>query len=118
MHLSTIQIISLTGSLFFLLLILWSVRQKRLQEAYAILWLLIGIMITAVSLNINFLRTISELIGIQYPPATLFLLLLCGVIVILFQYSLLLSKNQARISRLTQEIALLKQELEKLKEKK
>ena len=108
----------ITVAIVFLLLILWSVRQKKLQEAYAILWLLIGIMMITVSLHPKILRAISKIIGIQYPPATLFLLLLCGVIVILFQYSLLLSKNQARISRLTQEVALLKQELEKLKEKK
>ena len=118
MFFSTIQVVSLAGSIVFLALILWSVRQKKFMEAYAMLWLLIGVMMLFVSFYPSVLRLISSYIGIMYPPATLFLLLLCGVIVILFQYSLLLSRNQERISRLTQEVALLKNEIEKLKKKK
>ena len=113
-----IQVVSLVGNIVFLLLILWSVRQKKLKEAYAMLWILIGVMMLGVSFYPNVLRWVSQYIGIVYPPATLFLLLLCGVVVILFQYSLLLSRNQEKISRLTQEIALLKNELEKLKKEK
>ena len=101
-----------------LLLILWSVRQKKLKEAYAMLWVLIGVMLLGISLFPSVLRLISQYIGIFYPPATLFLLLLCGVITILFQYSLLLSRNQERISRLAQEVALLKNEIENLKKQK
>ena len=112
---SAIQLISLAGSIVFLLMIVLCVRQKKLKEAYALLWLLIGIVMLVISLKPELLRWISEWMGIVYPPATLFLLLLCGVLVILFQYSLLLSRNQERISRLTQEIALLQNELEKLK---
>lgn len=115
MFFSTIQIVSLTGSIIFLLLILWSVRQQKLKEAYAMIWLLIGFVMIIFSVFPNILHVISRCIGIVYAPATLFLCLLCGVIMILFQYSLLLSKNQERISRLAQEIALLKNELEKLK---
>lgn len=118
MPIPLIQILSIAGSLIFLLVILWHVRQKKLKEAYALLWLLTGVMMLFVSIAPNTLRQISNLIGIVYPPATLFLLLLCGVIVILFQYSLLLSRNQEKISRLTQEIALLKNEIEQLKKQK
>lgn len=115
--LTKIQIFSLIGSILFMLLILWHVRQKKLKEAYSLLWLGIGVMLLFFSLWMNSLRIISSFIGIQYAPATLFLLLLGGVMLILFQYSLLLSRNQEKISRLAQEIALLKNELEKLKRK-
>lgn len=118
MEIPVFQILSILGSIIFLLIIIWSVRQKKLKEAYAILWILIGTGMLFVSIVPNILRVVSNLLGIVYPPATLFLLLLCGVFVILFQYSLLLSRNQERISRLTQEIALLKNELEKLKRDK
>jgi hypothetical protein len=118
MAIPMIQIVSFAGSVVFLAVILWSVRQKKLKEAYALLWILIGLVMLAVALWPNVLRVLSSLIGIMYPPATLFLLLLCGVIVILFQYSLLLSRCQEKISRLTQEIAVLKNEIEKLKKEK
>ena len=113
-----IHILSVIGSIIFLLMILWSVRQKKLKEAYALLWLVTGIGMLVISVFPALLHYISELVGIFYPPATLFLLLLCGVIMILFQYSLLLSRNQEKVSRLAQEIALLKNELEKLKKQK
>ena len=118
MNVSVIQLIALSGSFLFLAIVLWSVRQKKLKEAYSLLWLFTGMILLFVSIWPRSLHLVSEWIGIVYPPATLFLLLLCGIILILFQYALLLSRNQEKISRLAQEIALLKQELEKLKEKK
>ena len=116
--LSKIQIISTVGSLCFLLIIFYTVRQKKLKEAYAILWIFSGIIMLVLSVWTNCLRVISDLIGIVYPPATLFLFLLCGIILILFQYSLLLSKNQERICRLAQEVSLLKAEIEELRKKR
>ncbi len=115
--LSKIQIICTVGSICFLAMIFFSVRQKKLKEAYAILWIFSGLIMLVLSVWTDCLRKISDLIGIIYPPATLFLFLLCGIILILFQYSLLLSKNQERISRLAQEIALLKAEIEEMRKK-
>ena len=115
MNISVIQLIALLGSFLFLAIVLWSVRQKKMKEAYSLLWLFTGIVMLFVSIWPRSLHLVSEWIGIVYPPATLFLLLLCGIILILFQYALLLSKNQERISRLAQEIAILKKELDALK---
>lgn len=100
-----------------MMIILWHVRQQKLKEAYAILWIAIGLGMNVLSVWTGGLYIISDYIGIVYPPATLFLLLMCGLILILFQYSLLLSRNQERISRLAQEMAVLKNELERLKGK-
>lgn len=112
------QLLAIAGSLFFIVLVLHTVRQKKLKEAYALLWLATGFVMLFFSVFINSLRYISELIGIVYPPATLLLMLLGGSILIMFQYALILSRNQEKISRLTQEIAILKNELEKLKNQK
>ena len=115
--LTKIQIISITGSLTFLLILFLCVRQKRLKEAYAILWFFFGLLMLVLSIWTECLWKVSEMVGIYYPPATLFLFLLCGTEMILFQYSLLLSRSQDRVSRLAQEIALLRNEIEKLREK-
>lgn len=115
MKIPVIQLIALVGSVLFLFIILWSVRQKKLKEAYALLWLFIGIVMLFFSVWPSCLHLISKMIGIYYPPATLFLALLSGIVLLLFQYALILSKNQEKISRLTQEISILKNELEKLK---
>ena len=118
MTFSCIQLYSLLGSALFMSIILYSVRQKKLKEAYSILWVFLGIILFLLSFWPNSLRAISGWIGIQYPPATLFLLLIAGLFLILFQFSLVLSHNQEQITRLAQEIAILKQQLDKAKEEK
>ena len=109
--LTSIQWYSLTGSVLFLLLVLDAVRRQRLREAYALIWLMISVGMLVMSLWTDILKLISELIGIQYPPATLFLLLTVGILLLLFQYSIVISLHNEKIIRLAQEIALLKEQL-------
>ncbi|MDD3885456.1 MAG: DUF2304 domain-containing protein [Victivallaceae bacterium] len=112
---SLIQWVSLGGSLFFLFVIFLLMRQKKLNEAYALLWLFVDLILIVLSLWTQGLLFLSELIGIWYPPATLFLVMIGGILLILLQYSLLLSKNQMRIMQLGQEVAMLRAELEILR---
>ena len=113
--LTSIQWYSLTGSVLFLLLVLDAVRRQRLREAYALIWLMISVGMIVLSLWTDILKLISELIGIQYPPATLFLLLTVGILLLLFQYSIVISLHNEKIIRLAQEIALLKEQLRQTK---
>ena len=112
-----IQLWSLLATILYLVMIIWSVRQKRLKEAYALLWLFSGVVMLIVSVWPGCLQILSDWLGIYYPPVTLLLLMLGGVVLVLFQYSQLLSRNQEKISRLAQEIALLSQKIEALKKK-
>lgn len=107
--LTSIQWFSLVGSMLFLLIVLDAVRRQRLREAYALIWLMISIGMIVLSLWTDILKLISNLIGIQYPPATLFLLLIVGILLLLFQYSIVISLHNEKITRLAQEIALLKE---------
>ena len=108
---TTMQWYSLAGSLIFLLMVLDSVRRQRLREAYALIWIFLAVGMILISLWTDILKFISDILGILYPPATLFLLLLVGILLLLFQYSIVISMHHERILRLTQEIALLKEKL-------
>ncbi len=108
---TTVQWYSLAGSLIFLLMVLDSVRRQRLREAYALIWIFLAVGMILISLWTDILKFISDILGILYPPATLFLLLLVGILLLLFQYSIVISMHHERILRLTQEIALLKERL-------
>ena len=114
---TTVQWYSLAGSLIFLLMVLDSVRRQRLREAYALIWIFLAVGMILISLWTDILKFISDILGILYPPATLFLLLvslallLVGILLLLFQYSIVISMHHERILRLTQEIALLKEKL-------
>jgi hypothetical protein len=112
-----IQIISTIISIFFLLGIINLVRKKRLQEAYSLLWILSAVVFIIISIWPELLWSISSLIGIYYGPSAM-LLLLCGfLILICIQFSIIISIRSMQIKTLTQEIALMKNDIEKLKDK-
>jgi hypothetical protein len=113
-----IQIISIIGSLIFIAFILELIRRKKLKEAYALIWGIMGIFFLVLACWVQGLGFISRLIGIVYAPATLFLVLLVTVILILIQFSVILSSQVDKIKNLSQELALLKEKLSKLDKSK
>ena len=113
-----IQIISIIGSLIFMFFILELIRRKKLKEAYALIWGIMSILFFILACWVQGLGFVSNLIGIEYAPATLFLVLLITVILILIQFSVLISGQVDKIKKLSQELALLKERLSKLDENK
>ncbi|GAB1353527.1 DUF2304 domain-containing protein [Erysipelotrichia bacterium] len=109
-----IQLISLAGSLFFMLGVLELIRRQKIKEAYALLWLIFGSIFILLSFWKSGLDYFAGIFGIYYPPALLFLILIVAVILILVSYSAVISSQNDKIRALTQEIALMKVELEKL----
>ncbi|MCP4179180.1 MAG: DUF2304 domain-containing protein [bacterium] len=111
-----IQIITTIISIFFLLGIINLVRKKRLQEAYSLLWILSAVVFLIISIWPELLWSISRLVGIYYGPSAM-LLLLCGfLILICIQFSIVISKRSIQIKTLTQELALIKNDIENLKD--
>jgi len=108
-----IQIISILASFFFLYFVVQLLRKKNLKEAYAILWLGFGMVFLFFSFWRKGLDYFAGLVGIYYPPAFLFLILITAIIMILMQFSVVLSKQNDQIRVLIQEQALLKDKLEK-----
>ena len=88
-----IQYIAIVGSALLLLFILYLIRQKRLKEEYSLLWLFFGVLFLAISLWKDLLDHIAEWIGIAYPPAALFLVLLMALFVIMIEFSVIISRH-------------------------
>ena len=109
-----IQLISLAGSLFFMLGVLELIRRQKIKEAYAILWLIFGGVFILLSFWKKGLDYFAGIVGIYYPPALLFLILIVAVIIVLVNYSIVISSQNDKIRNLTQELALMKKEMEKL----
>lgn len=108
-----VQFFSLLGSIFLLLLIIQLIRKGYLKAGYSILWFLVAGAMIVLSLSANLLLKLAEFIGVFYAPAALFLVLLVGVILMAIHFSTIFTKQEKRIKKLTQEIALLKERLEK-----
>jgi hypothetical protein len=92
--------------------ILALIRSRRLRERYALLWLLTGLVLLALSGWRGGLNTIAGWAGIEtYPPAMLFAVGLLFVIVVLLHYSTVISRLSDQNTVLAQRVALLEARL-------
>lgn len=107
-----IQILAVIGSGLLIIFILELIRRKRLKEEFSVLWLGMGIIFLVISLFRKLLDKFSLLVGIGYPPAALFLILIMGLTVILIHFSVAISELKEANKKLAQELGLLRKEFE------
>ncbi len=107
-----VTIAGAVASLVLLAVILDLIRRRRLRERYALLWLLTGLVLLALSVWRDGLNTIADWAGVEgYPPAILFAVGLLFVIAVLLHYSTVISKLSDQNTILAQRLALLEAEL-------
>jgi len=87
----------------------------RLREEYAIIWIICTLVLLTLSIWRRGLETISLELGVFYPPSLLFLFAIAAIVCFLVHLSVVNSKMQHNIKELTQELALLRHELNELK---
>ncbi|MFL5963564.1 MAG: DUF2304 family protein [Gaiellaceae bacterium] len=108
----TISLVAAAASLLLLLVVFELIRSRRLRERYALLWLLTGLVLLALSLWRGGLNTIAGWLGVEtYPPAVLFAVALLFVLAVLLHYSTVISKLADQNVVLAQRLALLELEL-------
>jgi hypothetical protein len=110
-----LQIILIFGSLLFLCYIIVMLRNKKIDLKYSLVWLLAGIGLLVIAVFPELLKMLSGLLNIIEPVNTLFLSIIFFILLILFTLTIALSRNANRVKTLTQEIGILKMELEQLK---
>jgi len=106
-------IISFIGVLL-LIFVIRSVRSKRLKEEYALLWIFMSVVLVMAPLLIDLIDTVSFAIGIDYPPALLIVITLLCFVLIFFQMSVTISRFSEQIRKLSQELALTQRRLREL----
>ena len=104
-----IQIVAIAASAGLLLGVLELVRQRRLLERYALLWLFSALVLLALAVWKDFLETISSAIGIIYPPNALFLIAFGFVMLLLLHFSMAVSRLADQSKLLAQRIAMLEE---------
>jgi len=102
-----IQILAVVASGILLLVVLELVRRRRLMERYALLWLLSGIVLLALSTFRGLLEDASSLIGISYPPSALFFIAFGFVLLLLLHFSVAVSRLADQSKVLAQQLSLL-----------
>jgi ABC-type uncharacterized transport system YnjBCD permease subunit len=103
-----VSIAGAVASFGLVLVVLELIRRHRLQERYALLWLVTGVVLTALSAWRGGLNTIARWLGVRgYPPAVLFAVAILFIIAVLLHYSTVISRLSAQNVLLAQKLALL-----------
>ena len=106
-----VSIFAAIASILLLLVVLELVRSRRLQERYALLWVMTAVVLLVFALWRDGLNVLARTVGIAYPPSALFLLAAMFILVVLLHYSTAISELAERNLTLAQRIALLEQKL-------
>ncbi|WP_394200600.1 DUF2304 domain-containing protein [Marinagarivorans algicola] len=111
-----IQLFSIVGSFALLFFILSLIKKKKLKEEYALLWIGASIVFASFSIFRPALEYLAKFLGIHYAPTALLLMLIMAITIILIHYSTVISKLSEQTKRLTQEIALLRHDVDSKQE--
>jgi hypothetical protein len=114
-----IQIVSIIAAVALLILVLELVRQRRLLERYALLWLLAAVVLLGLAVWRGLLENIADWIGVAYPPNALFVIAFGAILLLLLHFSVATSRLAEQSKVLAQRLALLEErqrELERVGE--
>jgi hypothetical protein len=109
-----IQIVAILATTLLFVVVFELVRQRRLMERYALLWLFSAAVLLCLAIWRNLLERVSSLIGIAYAPSALFVIAFGFILMLLLHFSLVISRLADQNKVLAQRIGLLQQRLDAL----
>lgn len=98
---------SIVFLIFFMIFVIFLVRKNKLEEKYSILWIFFSFLIIFLALFRGVLDKIASFFGVYYAPALLFLFGFVFLIFYIIHLSIVITKQNKLIIRLTQEISIL-----------
>ncbi len=108
-----IQIIAIAVSLLFLLYIIRLIVKGKLREEYSIFWIICTVVLILFSFWRDGLEIMAQLLGVFEAPNLVFTGAIFAVFIYLLHLSVVVSKLHSQNKKLAQDIALLKQKIEK-----
>lgn len=109
---NVLQIILICCSMVFFMFIFHMVRIKKLELKYALTWILACGFFVVIAIVPQIVSLIAELLFIKEPVNALFLIIMFFVIFIIFTLTIALSSVVNKCKTLTQELGILKMQLE------
>ena len=100
------RIVAAVIALAFMLMILELIRRDRLQERYAVIWLLAGLGMLAGAAFPGLLELVADIMGVRDTNVALFSIVLLLLLGLALNFSVLMSRQADQITRLAQELAL------------
>lgn len=111
------QIFIILVVLFFMLYLANMVRRNKVELKYSLPWFLLGLGILVFACFPQLCALLAELLGIGLPINLLFFIGFCLTLVVIFSQSVSLSRLSEKNKKLTQELGLLRNEVNSLRQK-
>jgi hypothetical protein len=108
-----IQIIAIAVSLLFLLYIVRLIVKGKLREEYSIIWIACTLVLIVFSFWRNGLEVMARMIGVYEAPNLVFTGAIFAIFIYLLHLSVVVSKLHSQNKQLAQEIALLKEKMDR-----
>jgi len=109
-----IQIIAIVISLGFLAYIGRLIVKGKLREEYSFIWVFGALILILFSFWREGLAVIAKLLGVYAAPNLVFMVAIFGIFIYLLHISVVVSQLHEKNKKLSQEIALLKNKIEKI----
>jgi hypothetical protein len=100
------RIIAAALAILFMLLILDLIRRDRLQERYSVIWFVAGLAMLAGAAFPGLLKFVADLMGVRDTNVALFSIILLLLLGLALNFSVIMSRQAAQITRLAQERAI------------
>jgi hypothetical protein len=100
------RIVAAVIAVFFMLLILDLIRRDRLQERYSVIWFVAGLGMLAGAAFPALLELVADAMGVRNTNVALFSIVLLLLLGLALNFSVIMSRQAAQITRLAQERAI------------
>lgn len=101
-------------SVIFIAFIINLVKKDKLDEKYSILLLIFSVVILIVSIYPKIIILVANEFGVYYPPSLLLLFAILILGAYILNITIVITKQNKMIIKLTQETGILKQRIEEL----
>ena len=103
---SQTRIIAAVLAIAFMVLILELIRRDKLQERYSVVWFVAGLGMLAGAAFPGLLAVVADAMGVRDTNVALFSIVLLLLLGLALNFSVIMSRQAAQITRLAQERAL------------
>lgn len=107
-------LVALVGALLILAGIFELLRRRQLSEKYAVLWLVVGVLLLALTVFPGVLYGVSHSLGIGLPTNLLFFVGIVFLVCVCLHLSWELSRLENETRKLAEDVAILRLELREL----
>jgi len=98
-----------------LVLVILTVRARRLRVEYSVLWIVAALVAVVATLFYPAVEFVAPFLGVIYTPSAIFFLGILFLLLVTFHLSVKVSELEADRTRLAQRLALINEELGRLK---